>query len=476
MVKRGQTLFALKVPDPFFPDSARDSAATHQNLSARAASWAVPMLAGCGAASGLAWWNIRLLGDARERLASFYGWFALAFCCYLAALWLIRRLQAVSLRAAGSLLAVVAIGAVLFRAILLPTTPTLSDDIYRYRWDGRLQQAGIDPYRYPPAAPELAALRDAQWQSINFPHLRTVYPPLTQLAFRVGVILGNTLTAQKVVFVGAELITVASILVILWRRGLSLLWVVAYAWHPLAVLEIAGSGHNDALGVACLWLGLLAWERGRHGLAAVGWASAFLAKYATVILLPWWWCRRVARRWLALLCVLAALPLVCCPTVVSALTQSLSTMTARFESNSSLYMVLAIVVGHPGIARVVVTGAWGLWLLWWARREPDPLRYLFGGLGAAALLSPAVHPWYLVWLIPFLCFWRVPSVVAFTGVVVLAYTVWPGYLAGGAWAMPVWAHVGEYAAVAVVGLWSLRRWWWRSSFRLATKPSLSVRS
>src|SRR5258707_730254 len=38
--------------------------------------------------------------------------------------------------------------------------PRSSDDMYRYVWDGRVQAAGIDPYRYPPGAPELAGQRD----------------------------------------------------------------------------------------------------------------------------------------------------------------------------------------------------------------------------------------------------------------------------------------------------------------------------
>src|ERR1041385_1101063 len=51
--------------------------------------------------------------------------------------------------------------ALLFPLTLLPTTPSLSDDIYRYSWEGRAQRAGISPYEYPPSAPELVFLRDS---------------------------------------------------------------------------------------------------------------------------------------------------------------------------------------------------------------------------------------------------------------------------------------------------------------------------
>ena len=88
---------------------------------------------------------------------------------------------------------------------------------------------------------------------------------------------------------------------------------------------------------------------------------------------------------------------------------------------------------------------------------------------AAALLSPVLHPWYLLWLIPSFCFWRPAALVALTGTVVLAYTVWPGYLAGAGWLLPSWARVAEYAPVAILqGLSVMRhRFRWRPSVKRA---------
>ena len=425
------------------------------------------------------WWQIRLLGDVRWHLGAFYGWFALAFVIYLAALWIIRRMERAHDGTPPSWklpLAVVLLAAAAFRLMMIGATPVLSDDIYRYQWDGRVQLAGIDPYRYPPNDPALATLRNEASTHINFPHLRTVYPPLTQQAFRFGAWLGPTLTSQKAIFVGVELITLLCLLLILHRRGKSLLWVAAYAWHPLTVLEVAGSGHNDALGVAMLWLGVAGWELKQRWVAGGAWALAFLSKYATLILAPWWWFRKQGRLALLGCAALAVWPLICCPTVVSALYESLSAMTARFESNASGYLLLSWVLGNAGIARVVAVGLWLTVLLWWAWREADVVRYLLVGFATAALLSPVLHPWYLLWLIPCFCFYRVPAIVALTGTTVLAYMVWPGRLADDRWVLPVWAHVLEYAPVLLLGLWEVRRCVWRSSFLPVTKPSLSARS
>ena len=143
--------------------------------------WSPICLGLLGCASVCCWWQLRLLGDVREHLSAFYGYFAGTFGLYVTALWLVHRHEQpeATRQAHGLSLGLVLLFALLARLVLLGATPTLSDDIYRYRWDGRVQQAGIDPYAYAPNDPALASLRDADFTRINFPHLRTVYPPVT---------------------------------------------------------------------------------------------------------------------------------------------------------------------------------------------------------------------------------------------------------------------------------------------------------
>jgi len=473
----------------------------------RGSVYATWQLVGLGLGLLCCWWRIRALGDVRVHLLAFFGWYVLTFILYLVALWIIHGATGdrsapenleprvlplrdpsrppphaslcgakakQSVRGAGGwgprsaspaarnslngiVLTIIFISAAAFRLCLLGMTPTLSDDVYRYHWDGRVQRAGLDPYAYAPNAPELATLRDALWPRVNFPHLRTIYPPLTQRAFQLGLWLHDGLLGQKLVFLLAELVAMACLLGVLRQRALSPLWVAAYAWHPLAILEIAGSGHNDALGIACLWLGLLAWSLRRPTLAVISWGLTFLAKYATVLLVPWLWFRHGMRWRMPLFAVVAAIPIICCPTVISALFSSLSVMAGRFESNASLFLLVVSLVKSPIIARWLVIGMLAVWTLWWAIHQEDPIIFLMAGLAAAALLSPVLHPWYFLWLVPFFCFWRVPALVVLSGTIILAYTVWSGYLAGGQWTVPWWARVLEYGPVLVLGLWELRR-------------------
>jgi len=435
-------------------------------------------------------------------LGAFYGWYVLAFAAYLAALGLVRSTERHPLSPRGRRVSVALIGlvAILARLVLLGTTPTLSDDIYRYHWDGRVQQAGIDPYALPPNDPALRFLRDDHFAHLNFPHLRTIYPPLTELAFWLGASLERTwspawlwwagrhperprhgggvegLTSQKAVFLSAELTMVLSLLVILVRRRQSPLWVVAYAWHPLTILEIAGSGHNDALGIALGWAGIAAWHVRSWGGCTLAWIGAFLSKFGSIIMAPWWWWRRAARGWLVVFLLASALPFAAYPTAVTALFESLSAMTGRVESNASLYLLLVGLFRHAVLVRLIATGVWLVFLLWWARRQDDPIRYIVGVAGVGVLVSPVLHPWYLLWLVPCFCFVRVPAFLALSGTVVLAYTVWPAYLAGGPWTMPLWARLAEYVPVFGLGMWGLGRCVWRSLSLPGTKPQPSATS
>ena len=115
-----------------------------------------------------------VLGDLGRNIPMFLGLYGLAFITYL---WAVRHADCFAVRS------VVAFG-LLFRLTLLPAEPSLSDDVYRYVWDGRVQAAGINPYRHAPDSPELEHLRDERLHPrINHPHIPTIYPPAAQFLF-----------------------------------------------------------------------------------------------------------------------------------------------------------------------------------------------------------------------------------------------------------------------------------------------------
>src|SRR5205809_205360 len=110
-----------------------------------------------GLSIGACFAALAALGDLRAHLGAFIVLFGAAFVVYLAAVWLVARQPDVW---SGRRLAWLLGFALMFRLLMLATAPTLSDDVYRYVWEGRVLAAGGSPYRYVPSAPELQALRD----------------------------------------------------------------------------------------------------------------------------------------------------------------------------------------------------------------------------------------------------------------------------------------------------------------------------
>ncbi|WP_291295733.1 glycosyltransferase 87 family protein [Elioraea sp.] len=192
----------------------------------------------------------------------------------------------------GPALAVIAVVAVALRLVVLPVDPHLSTDAYRYVWDGRVQAAGINPYRYIPTDPALEALRDAAiFPNINrADYAPTIYPPAAQMLFQLVARISDTLLAMRLAFVLCEVVIVAVLFDLLRRIRQPAVRVLAYAWHPLAVWEIAGSGHLDAAMIAMMMSGIwIALVAGRRLLAAAVLAVAALVKPPAAIALAVTW-------------------------------------------------------------------------------------------------------------------------------------------------------------------------------------------
>lgn len=147
--------------------------------------------------------------------------------------------------------------ALVFRAILLVEPPLLSDDIYRYVWDGRVINAGFNPFLHVPADPALEFLRDDAIYPLvdKKDYAVTIYPPVAQAVFAVVTRLSGGLYTMKLAMLAFEGLAVAAMWSLLRRLGKNPLLVTAYLWHPAPVWEIAGSGHVDAVMMALLVAG-----------------------------------------------------------------------------------------------------------------------------------------------------------------------------------------------------------------------------
>jgi alpha-1,6-mannosyltransferase len=324
-----------------------------------------------------------------------------------------------------SALIIILAGAVAMRLALLLVEPYLSSDIYRYIWDGRVQAAGINPYRYVPKAPELAQLRDAAiFPLINrASYAPTIYPPAAQAIFLGLTRLGESVLVMKLGLLAFEAGAVAAILALLQRQGAPLTRVAAYAWHPLPVWEIAGNGHADAAMIALLLVGLLLFVQGRTILAGVAATLGALIKPTALLALPVFW-----RSWdwrlplaVALTAVLAYLPYLSVGAgVLGFLPAYLQEEGFAAGSGSGFKLLwLAEQVAGPlphggmlyiGLAALTMIGLALAVSFRSDRSDETSMRSLAWLLIAFLVLSSPHYPWYFLVLVPFLAL--APSLTA----------------------------------------------------------------
>jgi len=335
-------------------------------------------------------------------------------------------------------LPIILVGAAAMRLALLFSEPGLSSDIYRYIWDGRVQAAGINPYRYVPAAGELAALRDPDiWPRINrADYAVTLYPPGGQLVFLVVTRLGESVVAMKFGLLLFEAMGVAAIIALLQRLEMPTTHVAAYAWHPLPVWEIAGNGHVDAAMLAFLLIGLLAYLRGRTLAAGVLVALGALIKPLALLALPVLW---RPWNWRLPLCVVATIALAYVPYLsagsgvfafVPGYVQEEGFLSGR---GFKLLWLLQLATGplRHGTAAYLAASALALGALALAvgfRADRSPrasmraARWLL--IAFLVLVSPN-YPWYFLALAPFLALSPSATVWVLTSASVLFYDVVP---------------------------------------------------
>jgi alpha-1,6-mannosyltransferase len=205
---------------------------------------------------------------------------------------------------------IVLLVALAMRAPPLLAPPFLSSDMYRYVWDGRVQRAGVNPYRYLPADPALQSLRD----SAIFPHInraataRTIYPPMAQLLFRAVVSVSDSVFAMKLALVGFEALACWAMLHLLVLARQPPQRVLIYAWNPLAAWNFAGNGHVDAIAIGLLAGAFWLRARRRAGWTGIALGAAVLVKYLPAAVAPALWQReRPWRTMFAALGVIAGL-------------------------------------------------------------------------------------------------------------------------------------------------------------------------
>ncbi len=328
----------------------------------------------------------------------------------------------------------------------------VDDDIHRYVWDGRLQRLGYNPYLVVPSDPAAKGLHTAETRTMNNPDLPSPYPPGALLFFRAVTAIHESTFALKIALVVCEFAIVFVLLDVLRysRQGAHL--VLVYAWSPLLAIEVAGNGHIDIVGALLLLVSAAALGRRWRAVAAVGFGLAIAVKLLPIVLLPLYW-KRVRLRDAALAAAVVVLLYVPFLNHGRIPIGSLGTYVQSWRFNGPVFALLDRVAPPQLLAGIAVLA--GLVIAAWLRRAaPEWSPDLFAWPMAASLLcAPAVFPWYLLWLLPFLTSASTLLLIVWTVSIIPTYVMWHLRTPGRPWgALPVWVMLLEYGCVAIAAV------------------------
>jgi alpha-1,6-mannosyltransferase len=395
-------------------------------------------------------------------LAAYISLFIGQLALYVLACYVVHRWSDGSSSCKWVTIALVILFAGSSRAVLVPQRPYLSSDVYRYVWDGHVQAAGVNPYRYTPEAPELTGLRDDRiYPNINREdqQWRSPYPPVAQMVFYViGRIGPMSVTAFKAAMSAFDLITILLLMLVLARSGIDPARAIIFAWHPLVIFEGAHSGHIEAVYIAFLALAVLAWLRRNKAISGVALALAALVKFYPALLLPVFLVvkpadisvtsrsdehranivsRVINKGNLAILVaftatvILAYAPYWGVGSNLFAFVRGYAEEEGFVQSGSRYFLLDTArnLVSIPTAAFLVIAAAWliAIAVRQGVRVKRDVTELARGALaliGTYLLVTTPRYAWYYVWLVPFLCF--VPSLgwLYLTCASALLYLVW----------------------------------------------------
>lgn len=403
------------------------------------------------------------------RIEPLFGIFGVAFVLYGIAAW-----RVLTMRPERYAMPVIIGFAVLFNGVLVFSRPTLSDDMYRYIWDGRVQGQGINPYRYASSAPELAALRDDTiWGHMNRISAITIYPPGAQMVYAaLWRVVGDSIVGFKLFMVACALVSGWLLVHLLRRLGERPARVLLLLWHPLVIFEIAHAGHVDALYLPLIIGALLlritappdrVSARYEIGIGLLLGAATLVKLYPVMLLVPLWSVRDVQGKRRGRLALLLTMFLTIAAGYAVYIAPGVDTLgflpTYRREffnigplpmaliqwaQANRIDFYLPILILMPLLVALV-----SLWfLIVPAQTARAAIQRCMWPIGIYLIVSHNLFSWYVLWILPLVALnlqsgrwlgWTLNAALVwwlFSGLVALSYTVFvTGYPQ--AWAIHV---------------------------------------
>lgn len=378
--------------------------------------------------------------------------------------------------------------AIFFRLLLLFAMPQLSDDVYRFVWDGRLLAHGYNPYLYLPNqlldTPIITAcgLDETLFRQLNSPNYFTVYPPFNQALFGVAAWLSGGDLFWNIVWLRVPIILGEIGSLWLMTRLLHHLkhnpnLALLYGLNPLVILELTGNLHFETVMIFFALLSTWLFTRKLFVPSAGALALAIGTKLLPLLLLPlivrhlgW----RKGMSYAIVTGVITALLFVPFASLelVSNIFSSINLYFQKFEFNASVYYVLRTVgywvKGYNAIERIgfwlsITTTLSVLWIAFRWRTVPASIQTV-ATLTLYFAFATTVHPWYITTLVAASVFTRFRYPLVWSALIPLSYHTYSGQ----PYQENLWLTALEYGIVFVAGTLEVL------DYRRATKKAIDL--
>ncbi|NVJ47172.1 MAG: hypothetical protein HWE07_08580 [Cytophagia bacterium] len=306
----------------------------------------------------------------------------------------------------------------LLRVLLIASVPKLSDDIFRFVWDGRLLTSLEDPYKHLPAYfldKNIEGIDQALFAKLNSQEYFSIYPPLNQVIFFLGALFSpNSIVWStvviRIVLLIFELGNIRLIQRLLAHYGLPQKYGLIYALNPLVILELTGNLHFEAIVIFFLLQALWYYEQNKLHRSAVFFGLSVATKFIPLIVLPLL-LKKIGLKKTVIygLIVLATVAVSFLPLIntahVWAIWDSMTLYFQKFEFNGSIYYLARWygfeTAGHNIIAQ---SGKWMMYATFGtimiyslvSRKKTDWPRQMVWVWLLYLLFATTVHPWYVI--------------------------------------------------------------------------------
>ena len=290
------------------------------------------------------------------------------------------------------------------RFIFIPIHPIGSDDYYRYVWDGKVQAHGINPYKYAPADTALNSLHtDTLPKLINFPDMKSIYPPLTQILFYFSYLTGGeSFTGIKIFLLLSDLLTFWGVFLLLKKLMLPYKNILFYALCSLPFFQFFVDAHLDGFGLPLIIFTICFYLNNRKLLSLIFLSASICIKPLGLILIPIFFFNEKGLRDKliiiivpVLLCILMYLPYL----FTGSPFQALINFTENWTFNGITFNLLDLFIKDNQRTRLICGIIFIIIYFPVILSREDLITKIYLSIFLLFIFSPVVHPWYLTWLV-----------------------------------------------------------------------------